>query len=196
MELRESIESINYKLERNYGRAFNNNPNFRVVFSDNQIEKRWTQNTKDGLELLFPEVKELPKYRQWVKQRYILERLVPIVGDTDLTVEINYEPCWVFQDNKGEYLPPWFEGCCLIIESLFEAAGKKGHAKYKDPNTAPEERMKKLENMEAELFGNETDVSDAMAYGSGVSLEGFTVDKGESATVSPTEEQTKKDVVN
>lgn len=169
MELRETIESINYKLEKEFGQEFNGQPRFRVVFSEDQFEKRFTDFTDEGLELLFPEVRELPKYRQHIHQKYILERYVPIVGETDLTVNMSYEPAWVFQDKDGNYLPPFFDGCKFVIESIYSLMNKKGiHAKYTDPMLDPTEREKKLDNIKNELFGNETDVGDHLTYGTGV----------------------------
>lgn len=171
MELREAIEDINKKLRDNFGLAFNGRPNFRVVFSDDQFEKRWTNYTDDGVELLHPEVRELPKYRQYIRGKYILERLVPAGISTDLIEKVTYEPAWVFQDKDGNYLPPFFDGCRFVIDSLnsqIQVAGT--FTKYKDVNETAEERMAKVKKVENELFGNETPVGDALAYGSGVSL--------------------------
>lgn len=170
MELRESIESINERLIESFGKEFNGDPRFRIVFSDDQFEKRWTSFTDDGFELIHPEVRLLPKYKQHIRGKYILERLVPIVGETDLTEKISYEPCWTFQDKNGNYLPPWFEGCKFIVEAILGQTGQSGHVKYKDPDINEEERMKKLSAMESELFGNETEIGDHLAYGTGVTV--------------------------
>jgi len=175
MELRESIESINDKLLEEFGIELScgNQPRFRVVFSEDQYEKRLTNFTDEGFELITPEVRLLPKYKQWVREKYILERLVPIVGETDLVSKISYEPAWVFQDKHGNYLPPFFEGCKHIIESMFQAIGQKNtFVKYKDKNVSPEERAAKLKQVEDELFGNETDVGDHLAYGTGIVVPG------------------------
>jgi hypothetical protein len=170
--LRESIESINKKLLEEFGTEFGKSPRFRVVWSEDQYEKRLTSFTDEGFELLAPEVRELPKYKQWIREKFILERLVPIVGDTDLVTKVSYEPAWVFQDKNGNYLPPFFDGCKLVVESLMEKMGHKGHAKYKDPNVSKEERLEQIKKVEAELFGNESDVTDALAYGTGVVVPG------------------------
>src|SRR5574340_856051 len=173
MELREPIEDINRKLVEEFGTEFGNAPRFRVVFSEDMFEKRLTYFTDEGFELIEPEVRELPKYRQWVHQKYILERLVPISGETDLVTKVSYEPAWIFQDKNGNYLPPFFDGCKHVIESIYAAAGKKNtHAKYKDKNVSREERLAEIERVERELFGNETSVGDHLAYGTGVSLAG------------------------
>lgn len=173
MELRESIESINKRLLDEYGTEFSGSPKFRVVFSEDQFEKRWTNFTDEGFELLQPEVRELPKYRQHIKAKYILERLIPIVGETDLVSKISYEPAWVFQDKNGNYLPPFFDGCQLIIDSIYAAMGRKDtFTRYKDKNVSKEEREAHLRKIEDDLFGNESDLTDHLAQGTGIVVPG------------------------
>lgn len=171
MELRESIESINEKLIQSYGTEFGNAPRFRVVFSDDQFEKRWTDFTDEGFELLHPEVRLLPKYKQYIRGKYVLERLIPIVGETDLVSKISYEPAWVFQDKNGNYLPPFFDGCSHVIESIYSVMDKAGtFTRYKDKNISVEERAAELKKVEDELFGNETNLTDDLHTGAGVSM--------------------------
>ena len=173
MELRESIESINEKLLINFGSEFGDSPRFRVVFSDDQYEKRCTDRTDEGFELLNPEVRLLPKYKQYIRAKYVLERLIPVIGETDLVTKVSYEPAWVFQDRTGNYLPPFYEGCVHVIESMFSLINRdKSFAKYKDPKIDPELRAKELKRVEDELFGNETEVGDHLAYGTGVTVPG------------------------
>lgn len=171
MELRESIESINERLIQEYGYELHagNMPRFRVVWSEDQYENRKTDFTDEGFELIYPEVRLLPKYKQWVREKFILERLVPVVGETDLTTKVSYEPAWVFQDKNGNYLPPFFEGCMHVIESLLNAIHERSYfAKYKDKNVSPEERAAHLKKIEDELFGNETNMTDDLHTGSGI----------------------------
>lgn len=173
MELRESIESINKKLLEEFGSEFGNAPRFRVVFSEDQYEKRLTNFTDEGFELIQPEVRLLPKYKQWIREKYVLERLVPVTGETDLVVKVSYEPAWVFQDKHGNYLPPFYDGCKFVIESLFQAMGRKDtFVKYKDKNLSVEEREAELKRVQDQLFGNETDVGDHLAYGTGIVVPG------------------------
>lgn len=172
MELIESIESINENLISDFGTFSDGRPNFRVVFSDDQYEKRWTDRTDEGFQLLQPEVRLLPKYKQFIHQKYILERLVPAGPGTDLVEKTTYEPAWVFQDANQNYLPPRFDMCKFVVDSIMAAMDKAGtHPKYRDPDIDPQVRKKRVEDMEKELFGNETPAGDALAYGSGV---GFT----------------------
>jgi len=171
MELRESIESINEKLLSMYGTNFGKSPKFRVIFSEDQYEKRLTDYSDEGFQLIFPEVRLLPKYKQWVREKYILERLIPVIGETDLVTKVSYEPLWVFQDKNGSYLPPFFEGCKFVIDNLYAIMSQTSFIKYKDKNETKEEYLARVKRVEDELFGNETEIGDALAYGSGV---GFT----------------------
>lgn len=172
MELRESIESINEKLLNEFGRELTGEVRFRVVFSEDQFEKRLTSFTDEGFELLHPEVRLLPKYRQYIHERYILERFVPIIGETDLLTKTAYEAIWTFQDRNGNYLPPFYEGCKLIIESMLASIGHKGFAKYKDSNVSREERLAEIQKVQDELFGNETNLTDDLHTGSGIVVPG------------------------
>ncbi len=173
MELRETIEGINKKLLEEFGTEFGSAPRFRVVFSDDQFEKRWTNYTDDGFELIHPEVRELPKYRQWIRAKYLLERLIPVTGETDLLNKISYECLWVFEDKNHNYLPPFFAGCKHVIESMYQAMGRKDtFTKYKDKNISEEERLAELKKVEDQLFGNETEVGDHLAYKTGVVVPG------------------------
>ena len=173
MELREPIELINERLTEHYSRDISDGrPNYRVAWSDDQFEKRITTHTDSGVELIFPEVRLLPKYRQYIRHRYILERLTPIVGQTDLIEKVAYEVVWTFQDKNGKYLPPWFDACRHIIENVIHnMAVRNYYAKYKD-TMSKEQYLADLQKMEDELFGNETDACDALHYGSGIVVPG------------------------
>lgn len=172
MELVESIESINKQLLDTYGSELfaGDRPKFRVVFSADQFEKRWMTHTNEGFQLIHPEVREVPKYRHYITDKYVLERIVPIdLENSDLIEKVGYEPAWVFQDKQGNYLPPRFDMCSVVVDSLFMAMGQAGgFKKYRDPDIEPERRRQILQEMEDTLFGNETDATDALAHGYGI----------------------------
>ena len=171
MELAEPISWINEQLLATFGREefAGGNPKFRVVFSNDQYEKRLMHCTNEGFALIHPEVREVPKYSLYIRDRYILERIVPVVNETDLVDKVSYEPAWTFQDDKGNYLPPRLDACVFICEALFAASGKANtHVKYKDPAVEPEHRKQLVDKMMAELFGNETSTGDSLAYKEGI----------------------------
>lgn len=162
----ENVETINKYLTDNYGiDTESTNPIFRVVFSDEQFEKRSTKYTDTGIELLHEEVRLLPKY-QWIDGAYILERLV-IVPDMNLkelaSVRKSYEPLWVFIGKNGFPVPPTIFSCTMIIDTLYAAIGKSSMAKYVDnppaisnPQELYESRKAEIDKLQNELFGDES----------------------------------------
>lgn len=177
MELTESIESINQQLIDLFGiDTITGLPMYRVVFSEDQLEKRLTQFTDSGLQLLHPEVRLLPKYRQWIQEKYVLENLVvvPIYSQSELPAnKLTYEPLYVFETNEGVALPPTVWAAKFAVDSVHAAMGKHSMTKYvddavKNPHLA-QERIAKLER---ELFGNETELGDALAHREGVGYTG------------------------
>lgn len=180
MELTEKIETINRQLEEHFGiDTITGRPIWRVVWSDDQTEKRLTEFTDSGLQLITPEVRELPKYRQWIHQKYILERLVliPDVNIKELPCQKqSYEPMWVFEDKHGNPLPPQFELCKLVVDTVYAALGKISLRKYRDPDAdekIPEvaiaKKKAKIDKMCDDLFGDEQSGLDgALVHGTGI----------------------------
>lgn len=166
----ETLKSLNERLIDYYGMAWNGMPIYRIIWSDDQFEKRLTECDDKGVQLLFPEVRELPKYSHYIKSKYILERLVELneQAQIELKVKINYEPLWVYTDKDNNALPPKWEVTQFVINTVNAAMGKDNLAKYIDPGDSPEMKQERISKIEEEMFGNETDVTDAMAYGSGV----------------------------
>lgn len=175
MLLTETIESINqqlidlFGLDTSTGRAV-----WRVVWSEDQYEKRLVETTKEGLFLLTPMVMEVPKYRQWIHEKYVLERLVivPDINKNELpTQKMSYEPIFVFERRNGTYLPPKLEVCKIVVDTLYAAQGKRSLAKYKDPDSGQdpvEVKRARVDKIMEELFSDETDVSDALTRQEGI----------------------------
>ena len=175
----ESVETINKRLLDYFGR-FNTTdlPLWRVVWSEDQFEKRETEYSDEGFQLLQPEVRLLPKYRQWVHNKYILERCLsyPEEIERDVVDKITYEPVWVFQDAKENALPPKWEAIEVLITQVYKQAAKTTGQKYSDPDAvnnskeALELRRDKVNKMVEDLFGNETDTGVSLAYKEGISV--------------------------
>ena len=119
MNIAEPIEEINKRLLDYYGKK-EDKPAFRVVWSEDILEKRLFNVTTEGLQLLTPEIREVPKYRHYIKNQYILEQLteIPPTVETDLTTNLSYEPLWVFADKDGFPLPPQWKICKIIIDTV------------------------------------------------------------------------------
>jgi len=166
------FEAFNQRLIELYGRMDTNLPYFRLVWSDDVYEKRWMTHTDEGFQLLFPEVREVPKYKGWKSNRYVLEGLQEVQGETDIPAKISYEPIWTFQDRNGEYLIPIWPAIQLILETLKENVEKAGTVKYKDPESDPKEAMEvqeqRVKEYEEALFGNESKITTALSHRSGV----------------------------
>ena len=166
----ENIETVNQFLRDTFGIDTDDSlPIFRVVWADDQTEKRENRYTDSGIELLEPEVREMPKY-PWIEHTYVLERRV-LVPDTNLKelagVKKSYEPIWAFYDAEGNPVPPTVQGCKFVVDVLYAGLGKTGMAKYKDPEAGltPQElyekRQAEINIIEEELFGNESGLKQA-----------------------------------
>ena len=171
MELTEKIDSINRQLIDSFGiDTISGQPIWRVVWSEEQFEKRlgtYDDFTSEGIFLrTVTEVREVPKYRQWIKKRYVLERLV-IIPDVNLkelpSTKLSYEPIWVFETQRGMYLPPRLDISKFIIDSVYSAMGKKNFAKEKE-DLSIEKKQQEIIELQMDLFGNETEIGDALAY--------------------------------
>lgn len=174
MESVERISVLNQRLIDYYSVAWNGQAIFQIVWSEDQYELQRCDYSAGGIKLLYPEMREVPKYKQWIHNKYILERLVavPEINQKDLTTKINYEPLYVFEDKHGNALPPKWEAMKFVIDTVLAAQGTSSLAKYADKNEPAEAREERLNRIQEELFGNETSVGDALAYKQGVGYTG------------------------
>lgn len=170
-----SIEEINKNLTRDFGYFDGYNPKFRLVWSEDQMEKRLSHFTPEGFALIHPEVIEVPKYRQWIDRQFVLEKISEVPeGHEELSVnKLSYEPIWTFRNH--EYIPS-YAACRFVVENLLTAMGHTGYKRYKDPEEglSKEDKLQKREAelaaIQSELFGNETEVGDALAYKQGITV--------------------------
>jgi len=168
----ESIETLNERLVDYYGKDISSDrPIFRIVWANDQLENRMVTHTPAGIELLFPEIMEVKKY-SYLKDLYVLERLVivPEEQQKELGVKTSYEPVWAYADDNGNPRPPIWNATKFLIDGMYAAMGKSNMAKYieDEKNTTPEGRQQRIKELQDELFGNETDVSDALTYKQGI----------------------------
>ncbi len=169
----ELLETLNQRLIDEYGLDSDTaRPMFRIVWSDDQTEKILVNETESGVQLLFPEMKEIPKY-SYIKHMYVLERLV-VVPDVHLKEmlgqKLSYEPIWTYCNGDRVPVPPIWSATKFIIDTLYAALGKMSLAKYIDDekNTTPEGREERIKELQLELFGNETVTGDALRYKQGI----------------------------
>jgi len=176
--LPQDVININKRLVDHFGvDTVTGSAMWRISWSNDQYEKRLTDCTDEGLTLLYPEVRELPKY-QWVKDRWILERLclVPEINLSELpTQKQSYECMYPFENAyTGEALPPNFEAAKFVVDTVYAAMGKSNLSKYvdeeaKNPIEAQRQRVDKLQE---ELFGDESAILGRTITGESVAYTG------------------------
>lgn len=179
MESLERLETINQRLIDYFGvDTTSDRAIWRVVWSDDQYEKQLIYHTREGLELITPIWEERPKY-PYIKERFILERLVlvPIPNLSEMTDVVSYEPMWTFSDKNNNPLPPKWEAIKHIIDVVYSAIGKHNTTvKYRDPDSGKttkdiiQEHRDRIAKIQMDLFGNETDVTDALGLKEGISV--------------------------
>jgi len=102
------LKQANDLLARELGESlFAGKPNFRVIWSTGETEKR-LGTFSDYYGKIFlrcvTEVRTVLKYPN-DQDRFILERIQSAVGNPELTEEYSYEPLYVFKDKRGFHLP-------------------------------------------------------------------------------------------
>jgi len=169
----ESIETLNDRLTEFYGAdSVTGRPIFRIVWANDQTEKRMVESSEKGVQFLFPEAQIVKKY-PYLKDLYVLERLV-IVPDFQraelLDLKVSYEPVWAYCNADRNPVPPVWWATKFVVDTLYAALGKKSMAKYveDEKNTTKEGREQRIQEIQAELFGNETETTDALAYKEGI----------------------------
>lgn len=148
---------------------------WRVVFSDDQYEKRLMPTTDEGLLLVKPEVRLVPKYKQWIPHMWVLEQLVvvPDININELPVaKLSYEPLFPFHDRFGNSTRPKFESCKFVIDTINAAKGKKPLKLHNPEGETTEEQIEatrnRVDRIVQDIFGDETDVSDHLTRQTGV----------------------------
>lgn len=162
-----NLQSINRRLIEFYGISLSGQAIFKLVWSGDVTEKQDGEHhefdASGKLLRIFKGIKEVPKYQNTgVFDRYVLETFAPNGQD-------DYEPVFVFQTSDRKFLPPAWKAIEMICYAWVNKNNKD--AKPKEV-TQEEEREMSEAGIFEELFGNETDVSDAMKAGSGIALPG------------------------
>lgn len=167
------FELINRRLTEKYGKMDDFSPYFRLVWSDSQFERRIMTHTDEGWPLIHPETRVVPKYKHYIRERYVLEGLQEVKGETDLTTALSYEPIWTFEDKHGNYLIPRWDAIHFILQVVKRNQEQAGmYKKYDDLDTTAESIEKRIDEIEKELYGNETSITDALAYGRAIVIPG------------------------
>lgn len=167
----EPLHVINNRLRDRFGLIENGMTRWRVSWSTDQFEKRWVSELS-GIVLAYPEVREMPKYPM-NQDFFVLERVIPTFGNTELIEAFSYEPIWFFKDKDDNPLPPKWTAIEFIIHQINEQVMNAGHGpKYKQANETEEERELKVKKIYEALYGNETSIGDRLSLGEGVGYTG------------------------
>lgn len=185
MELTEKVETINNQLRETFGiDTVTGEPIWRVVWSEDQFE--WRHGTYDditeaGLYLrTVTETRYVPKYSQWINQKYVLERLVvvPITNADELpAVKVSYEPIFVFNDKNGDYLPPKWLVAKFVIDTIY-AAQYSNHnlRKYVDDESSEEASLelkrKRVDEIVEYLWGDQSALQGTTVTGESIIVPG------------------------
>ena len=168
----ESIETLNARLMEYFGiDTASSQPIFRIVWSEDQFENRLTDTLDSGIQLLFPVIRLCRKYN-YIKDLYILERLVVVPEEQvkELAgLKVSYEPLFAYRREDGTPLSPTWEATKFVVDTVLAATGKKSLRKYVE-DTSPEALDARITKIQQELFGNETDTGDALAYKEGITV--------------------------
>lgn len=117
--------------------------------------------------------KECEKY-PWVKDRWILEKLVSIPHPLiPSSMHGSYEIFYVFQDENKKPKEPWFDGIVWAIKTALEA-NNQGEVKY-GPEYEAEEERKEVEYFEEMLKNDE---SGPLTWGTGITNPGLPTEEG------------------
>lgn len=149
----EDCKAINATLERLYGKhPIVNNANFRLVFSDEQFEKRSGEKSVYCGELYLRKedgIHEVPKY-SYLDAQWVVERLIANHHQDVFEGNYTYEPVYAFPSNMP--MPPW-KAIEFLIKRLFVVDGVKRTATASEAKMEEEEKMKKAKEHARNLLG-------------------------------------------
>jgi hypothetical protein len=172
------IKEINKQLKEYFGiDTVSNDPIWRVSWSTDQYEKRLSEYTPEGLQLLHAEVQLLPKY-QHCRDRWILERLVgiPEIHESELpSQKQSYENMQTFEHARtNQMIVPTFRACRFVVDTVYAAMGKRSMRRYVDEMAAnPKEvQERNIQELMNELFGDESDLLGRTITGEAVAYTG------------------------
>lgn len=151
------VEKINKELFQKYSLNPMGEPMFRIVWSDDAREYRKGKYCDFYNDIFIRETVEtrLTKKYDYIHERWILEKWAPpeLTSHSELPLSYkgSYEPVWVFEDKKGEYVAPIQRAVDIIINMMNNPV-----------HMTPEERrdmFQKMEDLEVLEFEDQIEVS-------------------------------------
>lgn len=140
----ESIEDINTRLKDRFGTEISlGNPNYRIINTRGLTEHRYStfrdHDESGNFIREVSEVREVEKY-PFYEDSWVLEKLVPNLGNSELIAKVSYEPLWVFGQAGSDRHPIWRAVEMLVNASKFVDRIKKSPSDIKDEEIAQFER--------------------------------------------------------
>lgn len=146
----ESIEVINKRLIEIYGRTTDNRARFRIVWSGDQLEKRYGTFTEYYGNIFLREVtcvKEVKKYDYIVPAKYVLEEL-KYYENPEIPFEYShYEALWSFMNKEREPLWPKWDIVKIVVESRLNSIKKTISDYYDEDQKALAKEILEFEEM-------------------------------------------------
>lgn len=179
----EPLDVVNKRLADEFGLFDGVRPNYRLVWSEDQYENRLGEyprldNSGNYLGMVTG-FQFVAKYKQWMPRQWVLEMLIPVPEhNNELTGKLTYEPLHGFINAyNGKHIDPTYRAIQFMIKNLQAQAAKKNKVEYKDPlidqcdpKISFEVNEARIKSLMTELFGNENDNTDALAYKEGVTV--------------------------
>lgn len=172
----EEYKLINRNLIKFYGKSPEGLPAYRIAFSTGLVEKRYGKfATYYGSIFIREEmgVTEVLKYPyKEDKDKWILERLIPTIGNDELNriSKYSYEPLWIFRTTYGEYQKPIWKAVEFLIRMLTSPKLKESPQSLEDRDEREfqEEIARNVEMMDssyiASMLGNREAVTVPSSY--------------------------------
>jgi len=165
----DSIEEINKKLAEEYGNDLVLNlPKYRLVWTTNQLEKRFgifRVFTETGIFLREEcEVKEVRKYPFSYEDMWVLEAIMSTTGNPylEMVTSWSYEPVWIFGAANSDRQPIWRAVRLLVRNHIYGDP----NARTRSPSELEDEEASRMQKEKAtfkEMLKEGTD-TDATNY--------------------------------
>lgn len=163
----EPINIINKRLVDIYGRTLDGRPKFRIVWSEDELEKRYGTFTEHYGNIFLREVsclKEVRKYDYIVPAKYVLEELMYYHNPERPFEFSSYEPKWVFMTKDRKPLWPKWEMVEIVIKSILNGI-RKTLSDYEAEDDA--KYQKEIQEFE-DILNGESGVHDIKNQNSGL----------------------------